>query len=121
MRAVSNRRRKRIAETSDFRQEFRERVQLCEFCGAPGTEIHEIANGASRSEALDKLYAILLLCESCHEQLHKMDKAAALAVLQISRPFEYSLPKFWTLTFRRWPTQQEVDQWLKRITKGERA
>lgn len=121
MKDISPKRRKRLAETSDFRADFRERMQLCEWCGKPGTEIHEIANGASRSAALDQLYAILLLCASCHKELHAMPKAAALAVLQISRPFEYSLAGYWRLIDRMHPDQAAVDHWVRRITKGERA
>ena len=121
MKAISPKRQNRLDETDAFRAAFRERVQFCEWCGNLGMQIHEIANGASRSAALDQLYAVLLLCDSCHKELHKMPKAAALAVLQISRPFEFNLLRFWQLTSRCYPDRASVDVWVRRFTKGARA
>jgi len=60
--------------------------------------VHEVANGPNREKALDKPYAILVLCTNCNHQevedKRKWPQARQLAVLLRSRPNDYDLVAF---------------------------
>jgi hypothetical protein len=82
---------------------------------------HEIANGPNRQKALDKPYAILVLCWHCNgtavEDKAKWPQARQLALLQRVAPEHYNLPAFNALVNPRAPnriTQSEVDEWSVR-------
>lgn len=78
---------------------------------------HEIARGPSRTRALDKPYAILVVCGYCHDRLddtYLWPQARQLAVLQRVAPQYYDLGAFNHLVNPRAPnriTQEEVDQY----------
>lgn len=86
-----------------------------------GLACHEIARGPLRQLALDKPYAILVVCPPCHELVG--DKAAwpearQLAVLQRRRPMDYNLVAYCELVNPRAArriTQDEVDQYRRPI------
>lgn len=80
---------------------------------------HEIADGALRLKAVDKPYAILVLCSYCNCEAVKDSKewpqSRQLAVLKEKSPERYDLKAFNFLVNPRAPnriTQEEVDQWL---------
>lgn len=79
---------------------------------------HEIANGPDRFAALDKPFAILVLCWFCNghevEDRAKWPESRQLAVLKRCSPGSYDLAKYLELTNPRAPkriTEEEVDIW----------
>jgi hypothetical protein len=106
---------KRERAARPFRLALIEEVGRCECCGkrkpAEMLAVHEIACGSGlRQKALDKRFAVLVLCNPCHAVVQIESKAKQLARLYLSRAADYSLESFWTLRNRREvPTQQEVD------------
>lgn len=122
MRRVSKKRQKRNAEVKEVRAAIVERRGTCAKCGArPGRGFlsslicHEIARGIHRDNALDKPYAILVLCERCHHDIHNesgWSEARQLAMLQQCYPEDYDLAAYNTLINPNAPnriTQEEVD------------
>ncbi len=107
MRSMSAKTRKRIAECRPFRLKIREEVGRCEMCGIDPIQhrsggclsVHEICRGAHRLKALDKRYAVLVLCSGCHNaRIHngpeKWPEARQLALLKRSRPQDMDLPAY---------------------------
>ena len=81
--------------------------------------MHEIANGPLREKALDKLFALLVVCAycNCYELTNKgkWPESRQLAVLKKKAPQNYDLHAYLMLTRPRALqriTQDEVDQWL---------
>ena len=114
MRFQSKKRQARMAEVKPIRQGLIDRVGECELCGAsavrpnrsrmPGLSqlcCHEIANGPHRDKALDKPYAILVLCWYCNgnEVTNKREwpEAKQLALLALSRPEDFDVRAFCSL------------------------
>jgi hypothetical protein len=130
LRSVSAKRRKRMSEVKPIRTALIRKAGRCMICGASpkepsrfGRELselccHEIANGPCRDKALDKPFAILVLCAYCNGQRVE-DKAAwpqsrQLAVLGSKAPEDYDLSAFNYLVNPNAPnriTQEEVDSW----------
>ncbi len=80
---------------------------------------HEIARGANRQKALNKPYALLVLCGWCNEYVvtdkRKWPEARQLAVLKSRSPEDYSLEAYNLLVNARAPnriTSEEVDFYL---------
>jgi hypothetical protein len=78
---------------------------------------HEIANGAHRQKAMDKPYAILVVCWWCNGEVvtnkREWPEARQLALLQDKAPEDYDLAAYNALVGRE-PnrvTQEDVDQW----------
>lgn len=121
MKRLSDKRRARLVDAAVWREKLIERVRRCEFCGVhrASLAVHEIARGTSRDAALDQRYAVLVLCDWCHGALHRMagddQRALGLALLQRSRPFDYSLPSFWKLIGRNFPDGSDVRLWSRRL------
>ena len=103
MRKVSETRRRRNLEAKPVRDALRD-LGHCEICGDSRShlDVHEIARGPHRQVALDKPYALLLVCRRCHEE--KLSSAAdwpearQLAILAKSRPMAFSLTDYLELT-----------------------
>ena len=128
MRSQSRKAKARAAETRDFRRELILEVGRCELCGHDPARFgngaiswilacHEIARGNSRQDALDKPYAILVVCRYCHSE-HLGNKgewpqARQLAALKRSRPRDYDLAAFNELVGRgpNRITEKDVEQW----------
>lgn len=79
---------------------------------------HEIANGPDRQKALDKPYAILVLCWHCNgsevEDKSKWPQDRQLAVLKACSPEDFDLVAFNLLVNPRAPlriTHEEIDRW----------
>lgn len=122
MRRVSLKRQQRQREAKPVREGLIAKVGQCEICGAsplhprrglPGELsqlcCHEIANGPLREKALDKPYAVLVLCWYCngHEVVNKSEwpEAKQLAVLASSRPEDFDLEAFCYLMNPRAPNR----------------
>lgn len=122
MRRVSLKRQQRQREAKPVREGLIAKVGQCEICGAsplhprrglPGELsqlcCHEIANGPLREKALDKPYAVLVLCWYCngHEVVNKSEwpEAKQLAVLVSSRPEDFDLEAFCYLMNPRAPNR----------------
>ena len=91
---------------------------------------HEIANGPLRQKALDKRYAVLVVCRypyfrtqrDCHRLVQNEPEAKQLARLWLSRPDDYDLVAYLELTRPNAPLrieQWEVDRWVTVILEGE--
>lgn len=122
-------------EVRQFRQDLTDSVGQCEICGASPSRpcrvmpamsrlcCHEIANGPSREKALDKHYALLVLCWKCNST-EVVDKsiwpqARQLALLRLRRPDHFDLTSFNTLVNPNAPmriTLEEVDQWISSLS-----
>lgn len=99
--------RVRAAEVSQFRRDLVWEVGRCEVCGAydPTIVPHEIAGGSgNRQQALDKRFAILIVCMTCHKAIHAVPvlwtRIRQLAFLYVSRPDDLDLEKFCALIGR---------------------
>jgi hypothetical protein len=79
--------------------------------------VHEIARGPNRQEALDKPYAVLVLCPVCHDTIHfgkgvHWPATRQLALLKASRPGDYDMEAYNELVGPpRLVTEEEVEQW----------
>ncbi len=72
------------------RDEFRARFDPCFVSGAPATDVHEIARGASRKAALTEPAAWIASCRHCHANLLDcMTIARQLAHKMIRDPENY--------------------------------
>ena len=80
--------------------------------------MHEIARGPVRNRALDKLYAVLVVCGVCHDKVgdkSQWPEARQLAVLKARRPHDYDLVAYNLLVNERAPMRiepWEVEEWL---------
>lgn len=116
------------ATVKRFRENLKTTVGRCEICGkdhyryVPGCQsfrldVHEIARGVNREKALDKPYALLVLCAACHiQRIHGNEdwpEARQLAVLKRSRPGDYDLAKYNALVGYgpQRITEEDVDVW----------
>lgn len=89
---------KRKRDTHDMRWQLCVEVGKCEVCGVKKVAYrlccHEIARGVSRLAALDKRYAILVVCAGCHEQVQNEPLVRQLARLYLSRQADLDCVKF---------------------------
>ena len=98
-------------------------VGCCEVCGFRWRSrlcVHEIAQGTDRAKALDKRFAVLVLCEACHGRIHNevgWPRVRQLAVLKRSRPEDMDLPAFNKLcgNAANHITMEEVDDERNRV------
>lgn len=121
MRPVSKTRQALMRNVKPIRDSLRAEVGCCEICGKTnGTlDIHEIGRGCSRALCLGERCALLLVCRKCHEEklshASEYPEARQLAVLAKSRPNEFSLSDYLTITSPRAPKRIEMHdvlEWL---------
>ena len=120
MRQVSKKRQALMREVKPIRDALRA-LGHCEICGVSKThlDVHEICRGVHRQAALDKPFALLLLCRKCHDNVGsaaEWPEARQLAVLAKSRPSQFSLEDYLSLTSPRAPRRieiHEVLEWLE--------
>lgn len=117
LRRYSSKRRAREDEAKPFRDSLIQQVGRCERCGTRRARlcVHEIANGPLRQKALDKPYAVLVLCWPCNglaTDKGTWSEAAQLKCLKESRPDHYDLASYNFLVNPRAP---------ERITEAEVA
>lgn len=128
MRHQSKKTAARDRACRDFRRQLVKEVGQCELCGHDGLLsnrggiawtlcCHEIARGSSRQLALDKRFAILVLCFHCHIlRIHSSDEkwpeTRQLAVLKRSRPQDFDPAAYNKLKgYRRFRiTEKDVDE-----------
>ena len=105
MKRMSDKARKRYHEARPVREALRSEVGRCEISGAVGPfDVHEICRGVHRSKALDKRFALLVVCRLAHEELgsaSKWPEAKQLAVLAERRLFDFDLRAYLELTSPR--------------------
>lgn len=120
MKKMSDKARKRYHEAKLVREALRSEVGRCEISGTMGVplDIHEICRGVHRQKALDKRYALLVVCRRSHEELGSAatwPEARQLAVLAERRLFDFDLKAYLNLTNPRAPnriTLQEVQEYM---------
>lgn len=133
MRRVSAKRRKLLDRVRPIRSALIEAHPECMICEASPRHphrgrpadcsqlcCHEIANGPYREKALDKPYAILVLCWYCNgeEVTDKQEwpESRQLALLRECSPEHYDLAAYNALRSPESPdriTQEDVDQWRR--------
>ena len=117
MKQISNRRLKRIREAAPVRDALKARVGRCEHCLKPTApeylDCDEIARGSSRQQALDEPCSILVVHRLCHGLIQNWSRAKRLALLYLVRSSDYDLERFWQITGRRFPEQEDVDREIR--------
>ena len=114
MKNKSTIRRKREAEARPFREQLITDVGQCESCGCSPSRkhgrmaelarlsVHEIASGPDRQKALDKPYAVLVLCWQCNsgpfQNRGEWPESRQLALLARKRPKDFDLTAYLELT-----------------------
>ena len=113
-----------------MRKRLREKHGECMICGSGPTRplrsmlndlcVHEIANGPNRQAALDKPFALLVLCFHCNGHVvtdkGQWPEARQLAVLLEKSPEDYDLVAYNHLVNPNAPRrieQWEVDKWSR--------
>lgn len=140
MRRESAKARKRREEARPVRTALLARHRRCMICGRSPVDpwrglprecselcVHEIANGPHRQKALDKPYALLVLCWHCNaeavEDKRQWPEARQLALLRALAPEDYDLVAYNALVNPRAPnriTEEEVSAWIFRVV-GSRS
>lgn len=128
LKPKSDTRRKRESEAKPFRDKLVADVGKCENCGCSpfirhgrmpemaSLAVHEIASGVHRQNALDKPYAVLVLCWQCNsgpfQNRAEFPEARQLAILAKSRPLDFSLQDYLALTSPNAPKRIEIHEVL---------
>ena len=138
MNRVSKKTAARNAAVALFRKQLVQEIGYCELCNhnprrmrfgqiAWRLDVHEIANGPNRQKALDKRFAVLVVCRACHmdrlSSRAEWPEARQLAALRRSRPRDYSLEKYLETFYPNAPeriTEEEVMAWINRPLNMER-
>ena len=115
MKRQSKKARQRAAEAKPIRDALRQEVGQCEVCECSPEwphrdlppvmsqlDVHEICRGPHRQKALDKRYALLVVCRKCHDgpisSRKQMPEPKQLAILFQSRPWDFDLRAYLELT-----------------------
>jgi len=133
LRTISLKRRARVKAARPIRQALIAKHHRCMICGhSPQRRwrdkprecsklcCHEIANGPNRQKAMDKPYAILVVCWWCNGEVvtdkRGWPEARQLALLEDKAPEDYDLVAYNALVGRgpERITQEDVDQWRER-------
>jgi hypothetical protein len=123
MRRSSSRFRARAAEAKPTRMQLLRENPKCMVCGRRrDLSVHEIASGANRQKALDKRFALLVVCWECNSGCLKdrrsWPEARQLALLKVKSPEDYDLRAYNDLVNPRAPnriTEEEVENFTKTI------
>lgn len=131
MRAKSIIRKKREAESKPFRDSLIAAAGECENCGCSHTSrrgrmsemsklaVHEIADGPHRQRALDKPYAVLVLCWQCNSGPFKdrseWPEPRQLALLARRRPEDFDLTSYLELTSPRAMRRITIEEVLEHM------
>jgi hypothetical protein len=119
---MSQKRRERYQEAREFREALIASVGHCEHCGGtPGRHrasrdhlcVHEIANGPLRQKALDKPYAVLVLCWPCNQlatDKGRWSEAGQLHCLLAARPDDFDLVAYNALVNPRAPNRITIEE-----------
>lgn len=98
-------------------------ADLCDFCLQPvPTSKHHVAQGFRSVEGANVPELLLDLCIPCHGVLHRMagEDNRAVGLVLIERAGRgRNLERLWRVTGRRWPSEECVELWRKRLlTQG---
>lgn len=130
MKAKSTIRKNREAECKPFRDHLIESVGECENCGCSPDRrkfgvmaemtrlsVHEIACGSHRQKALDKPFAVLVLCWRCNSgpfnDRSQWSESRQLALLARRRPQDFNLTAYLELTSPRAMRRIEIHEVLE--------
>jgi len=117
---MSAKTRARAKEVQAVRRRLIAESRWCMLCRRGGRKAnlmcHEIARGPHRQKALDKPYAILVVCETCHRVVHgtlDWPESRQLFRLKLSAPGRYDLDAYNRLVGRgeNRITPADVEQW----------
>lgn len=103
-----------------FRYDLCAEVGRCEVCTRrkPTNELaaHEVCSGNGlRQRALDKGFAILVLCKECHDKTQIEKKPRQLARLYLAAPDRFDLLAYNLLVNPRAPKAIELDEVLREV------
>lgn len=115
MKRMSDKARERYLAAKPIRDALRSEVGRCEISGATGVplDVHEICRGVHRSKALDKRFALLVVCRQTHEELgsaSKWPEAKQLAWLAERRLYDFDLRAYLELTSPRAPNRITLEE-----------
>lgn len=120
MRNRSPKREQLLREVESVRQEYREWSMICQYprCVQSHCDVHEIARGPARQEALGERCALLYLCREHHREMDNYLEwpiARQAALKLIVDPDHYDLEKLNTLRGRASDaiSHDEVVIWLE--------
>jgi excisionase family DNA binding protein len=120
MKRMSDKTRKRYLECKPIRDALRESVTRCEICNRLQAsypfDVHEISRGVHRQKSLDKLFALLVVCRSCHVMLgyaKEWSEARQLAILAERRLHDWDLTAYLELTSPKAPKRIELHEVVK--------
>jgi|LakMenEpi03Aug12_release.lakeMendotaPanAssembly.Ray.scaffolds.fasta_scaffold01111_32 excisionase family DNA binding protein len=121
MKKMSDKARKRYQEAKPVRDALRAEVGRCEITGATGVplDVHEICRGVNRSKALDKRFALLVVCRLAHEELgsaSKWPEARQLAWLAERRLYDFDLKAYLELTSPRAPNRITLEEVVEHMS-----
>lgn len=134
MRHVSIQRQRRNTEARPVREQLIREVGMCEVCRRQRMPewlcCHELgrARGAVRRQALDKRFALLVVClepdyrhgTDCHDLVQHESECRQLARLSMVRGTDYDLVAYLSLTSPRAPfriEQSDVDREVRELTR----
>lgn len=128
MKARSTIRKNRESDAKPFRDKLIADVGECENCGCSPTRrhgrmpemtrlsVHEIASGTHRQKALDKPYAVLVLCWQCNsgqfQNRSEWPEPRQLSLLARRRPSDFNLTAYLELTSPRAMRRIEITEVL---------
>ena len=120
MKRMSDKTRSRYNEAKPIRDRLRESVNRCEACGRQNCllDVHEISRGIHRQKALDKLFALLLVCRDCHDEMGsaaKWPEARQLALLAEKRLKDWDLEAYLEMTNPRAPNRIGIDEVIEHL------
>lgn len=121
MKRMSDKARERYLAAKPIRDALRSEVGRCEISGATGLplDVHEICRGVNRSKALDKRFALLVVCRRSHEELGsagKWPEAKQLAILAERRLFDFNLKAYLELTSPNAPNRVTLEEVLEHMS-----
>ena len=114
MRRVSKKRAALNRSVKQARNEFAREMGFCALCRRPGSDVHEIARGGSRGEAIQHRCAWLFLCRMCHqERIPNWTVAQQLALKGIVDPHHYDRVAVNRLRHRADDAITEQEVWVE--------
>ena len=115
MTPKSPKRTKRDREAKPFRDQLKASVGKCEICGCHGRglDVHEICRGSHREKAIDKPFAVLVVCRACHDKLGSAffwPEARQLAIMAEKRLLSWDLKAYLEITSPRAKKRIEIKE-----------
>ena len=125
MRNMSAKARARFNEAKPIRDNLRQSVGRCEVCdrayftgSVTPLDVHEISRGVHRQKSLDKLFALLVVCRWCHDQLgdaRQWSEARQLALLAERRLCDWDLEAYLMLTSPKAMKRIEIEEVIEHM------